>query len=197
MKPRTILKWHEDAFLQGWRWKSRRQGGRPAISPEMRAWIRRLSRENVLWSAETIPGHRVLLGFDPPGPDTVRKYLVKQRGGTDKSPTCLTFLRNHLQISWAMDFFTVPTIRFPGHGGAVQPQSLEPPVCAPHLPLRRHLQDPPQGDVGRRPSHHDLKIARHDPPVHVDIEQLQILGGQGQCHGLRLPWFQRHALKPA
>jgi hypothetical protein len=32
----------------------------------MRALIRRLSRENVLWSAETIHGHLVLLGFVHP-----------------------------------------------------------------------------------------------------------------------------------
>ena len=34
----------------------------------MRGLIRRLCRENVLWSAETIYGHLVLLGFDPPFP---------------------------------------------------------------------------------------------------------------------------------
>jgi putative transposase len=112
MKPKTVLQWHADAFLQWWRWKSRRKGGRPTISQEMRALIRRLSRENVLWSAETIHGHLVLLGFDPPCPDTIRKYMVKPTGGTDKSQTWLTFLRNHMQISWAMGFFTVPTIRF-------------------------------------------------------------------------------------
>ena len=53
MKPKTVLQWHEHAFLQWWRWKSRRKGGRPTIRQEMRALIRRLSRENVLWSAET------------------------------------------------------------------------------------------------------------------------------------------------
>src|SRR3974377_1743599 len=60
MKPKTVLKWHEHAFLQWWRWNSRRKGGRPTIRQEMRALIRRLSRENVLWSAETIHGHLVL-----------------------------------------------------------------------------------------------------------------------------------------
>jgi hypothetical protein len=40
MKPKTVLQWHENAFLHWWRWKSRRKGGRPAISPEMRALIR-------------------------------------------------------------------------------------------------------------------------------------------------------------
>ena len=63
MKPKTVLQWHEHAFLQWWRWKSRRKGGRPTIRQEMRALIRRLSRENVPWSAETIHGHLVLLGF--------------------------------------------------------------------------------------------------------------------------------------
>ena len=38
--------------------------------------------------------------------------MVKHKGETDKSQTWLTFLRNHLEVSWAMDFFTVPTVRF-------------------------------------------------------------------------------------
>jgi putative transposase len=112
MKPKTVLQWHAVAFLQWWRWKSRRKGGRPTISPETRALIRRLSRENVLWSAETIHGHLVLLGLDPPCPDTIRKYMVKPKGGGEKSQSWLTFLHNHMQVSWAMDFFTVPTLRF-------------------------------------------------------------------------------------
>ncbi len=113
MKPKTVLQWHDSAFRQWWRWKSRRKGGRPTISPEMRGLIRRLSRENVLWSAETIHGHLVLLGFDPPCPDTIRKYMIKPPGGSrGKSQHWLTFLRNHLPVSWAMDFFTVPTATF-------------------------------------------------------------------------------------
>jgi hypothetical protein len=86
MKPKTVLKWHEHAFLKWWRWKSRRKGGRPTISQEMRALIRRLSRENALWSAETIHGHLVLLGFDPPCPDTIRKYMAKPLGEERTSP---------------------------------------------------------------------------------------------------------------
>jgi putative transposase len=112
MKPKTVLQWQAAAFLQWWRWKSRRKEGRPTISPETRTLIRRLSRENVLWSAEAIHGHLVLLGLDPPCPDTIRKYMLKLKGGGEKSQSWLTFLRNHLQVSWAMDFFAVPTLRF-------------------------------------------------------------------------------------
>jgi putative transposase len=79
---------------------SNHQPGNASIDPT-------LSRENVLWSAETIHGHLLLLGFDPPSPDTIRKYMAKPRRGTDKSQSWLTFLRNHLPVSWAMDFFTV------------------------------------------------------------------------------------------
>jgi transposase InsO family protein len=111
MKPKTVLQWQQDAFRKWWHWKSRRKAGRPAIGPEMQAPIRRLSRENVLWSAETIHGHLVLLGFDPPCPDTIRKYMVQPTGGTDKSQPWLTFLRNHMPVSWGMDFFTVPALR--------------------------------------------------------------------------------------
>ncbi len=111
MKPATVLKWHRTAFRLYWRWKCRPRG-RPAISAQMIALIRRLSRENQLWSAERIHDHLALLGIDPPHPDTIRKYMIrpKERGG--KSQTWLTFLRNHTGESWGMDFFTVPTLTF-------------------------------------------------------------------------------------
>ena len=38
--------------------------------------------------------------------------MAKPKGGRNKSQTWLTFLRNHLEVSWAVDFFTVPTLRF-------------------------------------------------------------------------------------
>jgi len=112
MQPDTVIRWQRNAFRLWWRWKSRPKRGRPPISREMQALIRRLCKENALWSAERIYGHLKLLGFDPPCPDTIRKYMVKSTRGRRKSQSWLTFLRNHMTNSWAMDFFTVPTIRF-------------------------------------------------------------------------------------
>ena len=57
MQPKTVLKWHKQSLRLWWCWKSRSKGGRPLISQGMRALIRRLSRENVLWSAGRIHGH--------------------------------------------------------------------------------------------------------------------------------------------
>ena len=78
----------------------------------MRELIRKLSRENTLWGAGQIRDQLLLLHYDPPCEDTIRKYMVKPKNHRGKSTTWLPFLRNHLDVSWAIDFFTVNTIRF-------------------------------------------------------------------------------------
>jgi len=114
MQPATVKAWHTRAFKLYWRWKSRRKAGRPRISQEMQDVIRKLSRENPLWSAGQIRDTLLGLDYAPPCEDTIRKYMVKPRNprDRDKSTTRLPFLRNHMDVSWAMDFFTVTTIRF-------------------------------------------------------------------------------------
>src|ERR1039458_6472845 len=71
-----------------------------------------MGRENRLWGAERIRDTIALLGSSKLDVETVRKYMVG--GGTfrQRSSTWLSFLRNHLQVSWAMDFFTVTTVGF-------------------------------------------------------------------------------------
>src|ERR1035441_842583 len=39
IRPETLVRWHRAGFLSYWRWKSRRQGGRPQIHTELRARI--------------------------------------------------------------------------------------------------------------------------------------------------------------
>ena len=88
MQPATVVKWHRSAFRQYWRWKSRHRLGRPPISEEMRALIRRLSTENPLWGAGRIRDTLILLGFDAPCEDTIRKYMVKSRRPQDGATSC-------------------------------------------------------------------------------------------------------------
>jgi len=111
MQPATVIKWHRQGFRLYWRWKSRKRG-RPKLGAEMRKLIKQISSENRLWSAERVHDHLVLLGFDPPHPDTIRKYMVKPDPSHGSSQTWLTFIRNHLHESWAFDFCTVPTLSF-------------------------------------------------------------------------------------
>ena len=50
-QPDTLIRWHQRGFRLYWTWKCRRRRGtgRPAIPPEIRDLIRKLSRENPLW----------------------------------------------------------------------------------------------------------------------------------------------------
>jgi len=78
----------------------------------MQALIRKLSRDNPLWTAERLRDTLLLLGYPAVCDDTIRRYMVKRRKPRDPSTTWLPFLRNHLGVSWAIDFFTVTTINF-------------------------------------------------------------------------------------
>jgi transposase InsO family protein len=109
VRPETVVRWRRAGFRRYWRRKSRGWGGRPPISPELRALIRRMSRENVLWGAPRIQGELLKLGFTV-AHSTVAKYMAKK-----DDPPCQswsTFLRNHAPQIAAMDLFLVPTIGF-------------------------------------------------------------------------------------
>ena len=110
MKPETVTRWHTTAFRLFWRWRSR--PGRPPIPDELQQLIRRLSRENPLWGPDRIRDMLLLLGYEVACAETIRKYMAKPRKPRSPSTTWLTFLRNHLDCSWAIDFFTVNTLGF-------------------------------------------------------------------------------------
>ena len=109
VRPETVLRWHRAGFRRYWRWKSQRQGGRPPISAELRALIRRMSLENVLWGAPRIQGELLKLGFSV-AQSTVARYMVKTDDPSGQGWS--TFLRNHAPQIAAMDLFVVPTIGF-------------------------------------------------------------------------------------
>src|ERR1700757_2230525 len=64
IRPETLVRWHRAGFRRYWRWQSRRRGGRPPIEAELRALIRQMSRENLLWGAPRIHGELLKLGFE-------------------------------------------------------------------------------------------------------------------------------------
>jgi hypothetical protein len=109
IRPETLVRWHRAGFRRYWRWRSRSPGGRPPIEAELRALIRQMSRENLLWGAPRIHGELLKLGFEL-AQSSVAKYMVKHRG--PPSQGWRTFLRNHEPDIAAMDLFVVPTIGF-------------------------------------------------------------------------------------
>src|SRR5260370_34313665 len=84
-------RWHRAGFRRYWCWKSRQFGGRPQISAELRALIRRVSIKNPLWGAPRIHGELLKLGFEV-AQSSVAKYMVKRGGPPGQG--CPTFLRN-------------------------------------------------------------------------------------------------------
>ena len=46
VRPETVLRWHRAGFRSYWRWKSKSQPGRPAVSTEIRQLIREMSIAN-------------------------------------------------------------------------------------------------------------------------------------------------------
>jgi hypothetical protein len=109
IRPETLVRWHRAGFRRYWCWKSRPFGGRPQISAELRALIRRMSIENPLWGAPRIHGELLKLGFEV-AQSSVAKYMAKRGGPPGQG--WRTFLRNHAPDIAAMDLFVVPTIGF-------------------------------------------------------------------------------------
>jgi len=79
IQPETLVRWHRAGFRHYWHWKSWRRGGRPQIQADLRALIRQMSTENLLWGAPRIHGELLKLGFEV-AQSTVAKYMVKRRG---------------------------------------------------------------------------------------------------------------------
>jgi len=73
VKPETIVHWHRKGFKYYWSRKSRKVG-RPVIDWPLIKLIRKLQKENPLWSAQRIQGELVKLGF------SVCDYTVAKYG---------------------------------------------------------------------------------------------------------------------
>ena len=111
IRPETLVRWHRAGFRRYWRWKSRNLGGRPRIDAALRALIRQMSIENVLWGAPRIRGELLKLGFAV-AQSTVARYMARPDGRAPSGQRWGTFVRNHMPQIAAMDLFVVPTLGF-------------------------------------------------------------------------------------
>jgi transposase InsO family protein len=107
--PATVITWHRQGFRLYGKWKSRHAAGRPSVSHEIIALIRKMSSANPLWGAPRLHGELLKIGIEV-SQATVAKYMVRQR--RPPSQTWRTFLKNHARNLVSVDFFVVPTIAF-------------------------------------------------------------------------------------
>ena len=111
VQPATLIRWHRAGWKLLRRVKSRR--GRPPIPKELRALIRRMARENVLWGEERIANELLLKLGVRISPRTVRKYLPKRPPGRPRGDLrWSTFLRNEATAILACDFSVAVTATF-------------------------------------------------------------------------------------
>jgi putative transposase len=110
VKPDTVIRWHRKGIRLYWGTISKRGPGRPPISLEVQALIRRLAGENG-WRARKIQSELEKLGYTV-SLATVSRYLPKREPGDGQRQRWMTFLRNHQDVIAGMDFFVVPTFRF-------------------------------------------------------------------------------------
>jgi hypothetical protein len=132
VQPETVFRWHRRGFRAYWRWKSRQIGGRPRIDSEMRALIRRMSRENPLWGAPRIHGELLMLGIEV-AESTVGRYMVRRH--RPPSQGWKTFLRNHAAGIASLDLFVERLI------SSIRRESLHHLVVFDETQLRRVLQN--------------------------------------------------------
>jgi hypothetical protein len=113
VQPETLLRWHRDFFRFVWRHKSKAKSkpGRPPLSDDDIARIKRLARENATWGAERIRGELKHLGIDV-SKSTVQKYIEDVRESQTPTQTWATFIRNHASDIWACDFVQTYDIFF-------------------------------------------------------------------------------------
>jgi len=111
VKPNTLLQWHQRLFKRVWRHKSAIPVGRPRLSEETIALIKRMALDNPLWGAERIRGELLKLDLHV-CKRTIQKYIRQVRTNRPTSQTWTTFVHNHAADVWACDFLPVFNLFF-------------------------------------------------------------------------------------
>jgi hypothetical protein len=98
VKPETVIVWKKNMDKFVWRLKSRKKPGRPKISRQTIALIKRIHKENPLLSPEKI--HELLVSkniSDAPAPNTIAKYLptIRKPPSEKQLQSWRTFIHNH------------------------------------------------------------------------------------------------------
>jgi len=111
VRPDTVIRWHRKGWRLYWTWKSSARLGRPHLTPEVRALIARVSKENPLWGSERIRGELLKLGIVVSN-RSIRRYRWGRFRPRDDHQRWHTFLSNELHGIWAADLFVVQTVSY-------------------------------------------------------------------------------------
>jgi transposase InsO family protein len=108
--PDTILAWHRQLIAKKYDGSEHRQApGRPTISAELEALVVRLARENRSWGYDRIAGALAHLGYtvsDQTVGNILKRHAIIPAPERKKTTTWPEFIRTHLDVLTATDFFT-------------------------------------------------------------------------------------------
>jgi putative transposase len=110
VRPETILAWHRKLVAKkcdGSR--NRRDPGRPRTAPALEALVVRLAQENRAWGYDRIAGALANLGHtlsDQTVGNILRRHGIPRAPERRKTTTWNAFIRAHLDVLVATDFFT-------------------------------------------------------------------------------------------
>jgi putative transposase len=108
--PDTILAWHRRLIAKKYDGSEPRQApGRPTISVELEALVVRLARENRSWGYDRIAGALAHLGYsisDQTVGNILKRHGIPPALNREKTTTWHEFIRAHMDVLMATDFFT-------------------------------------------------------------------------------------------
>jgi putative transposase len=109
-KPDTILGWHRQLVAQKFDGSEQRKAvGRPRVGKALEDLVVQMAKENRGWGYDRIAGALAELGYDIS--DQTVGNILKRRGlptapDRKKTTTWKEFIRTHMAVLWATDFFS-------------------------------------------------------------------------------------------
>src|SRR3989442_1057984 len=108
--PDTILAWHRKVVAQKFDGSQQRKAlGRPTIDAELEALVVRMARENRSWGYDRIVGALANLGYtlsDQTVGNILKRHGIPPAPERKKTTTWKEFIRTHMEVLVATDFFT-------------------------------------------------------------------------------------------
>ncbi len=110
VKPDTLLAWHRKLVAQKFDGSNqRRSPGRPRVDKDLEDLVVKMATENRSWGYDRIAGSLADLGYTIS--DQTVGNILKRRGlptapDRKKTTTWREFIRSHLDLLWATDFFS-------------------------------------------------------------------------------------------
>jgi putative transposase len=110
VKPETILAWHRKLLAEKFDGSQKRQAlGRPPIAAELEALVVRMAQENRSWGYDRMAGALKHLGYtisDQTVGNILKRHGIPPAPERKKTTTWKEFIRTHMDVLVATDFFT-------------------------------------------------------------------------------------------